>query len=105
MVVFSCLLSVSYTACNLYSITGHNGHLEHTCLSGKQVHNCRRTDDPSWIGDIVLGERINQQDWGHSPRRMYAPTVSGTQSLENVCTNRIGDIFLVEHMPQQGSGT
>ena len=87
MVVFSCLLSVSYTECQSYNRIGHNGHEERTYLSGKQVRSCRRTDAPSWIGDIVFGEYMHQPDRGHSPQRKYAPMGLGTYSSENTCPN------------------
>ena len=68
MVVLICLLSVSTdTVFQSYNRTGHNGHRERTCLSGK--------------GYIVVGGKMSRHGLGKS-------------SPENVCTNRIGDIVL-----------
>ena len=68
MVVLSCLLYISTdTVCQSYNRTGHNGHLERTCLSGNRY--------------IVVGVQMSRHGLG-------------TSSLENVCTNGIGDIVL-----------
>ena len=69
MVVFSCLLSVSYTACQSYNRTGHNGHLE-------------------------LGERTHQWDRGHSPQITYAATGIGDIVLNiRICGVRRDPIY------------
>ena len=32
---------------------------------------------PSWVGYIVLGDRIHQRDWVHSPQKMFKPMELG----------------------------